>query len=131
MREYERNKYAVIKYQTFDESWTTKKDKINLKTQIMDEAKKLVKYTQGENESKTKMNITMPVFASFERMEGKAFMPLPDNKPVPLEVEIFMRLPREYQLDKIDTKKTVIEAPKPIDTDIHIEVIEPFKVYVK
>ena len=123
LRSYETNKYIVIKYETFDESWTDKSNIVNLNGQIMNDAWKLMRYTQGENESKTQMKFLLPVFASVVRLEGEPFKALPHNKGVPLVVKVFISLPKEYQGNQ--------QPPRPLDSDIHIETITSFKCFAK
>ena len=123
MRSYESNKYAVIKFRTFDESWTNKTDVINVNSLVMNDAWRLMKYTQGANASKTQFNFLLPVFVSAERLEGEAFTPLANNKGVPLEVKTYMSLPKEYQGSN--------QPPKPLDADIEFEVIPEFKVFAR
>ena len=47
LRLYEKNKYAIIKLQMFDESSNSKKDKKSENDPIMKSVWKLMKYTQG------------------------------------------------------------------------------------
>ena len=82
-----------------------------------------MRYTQGGNVSRTRLNFLLPVYVSAERFEGTPFTPLPNNKPVPLEVKTFVSLPKEYQGTN--------QPPKPLDSDIQFEVLAPFRVYVR
>ena len=123
LREYQENKYAVIKYQTFDESWTNKSNVININGQVMSDAWKLMRYTQGDNVTRTQFRFLMPLYVSAERLEGTPFTALPNNKPVPLEVKVFISLPKEYQGTN--------QPPKPLDADIQIETIGAFKAYAR
>ena len=70
MRVYEKNKYAFIKFYTFEKNdKNEKKEKSESKTgndEVMSHVWKLMKYTQGENESKTCMKLVNKFFISFQ-----------------------------------------------------------------
>jgi hypothetical protein len=116
---------------------TNKKDKESKKSassdkkepndQIMNNVWRMMKYTQGENKSKTNIKFYMPVFVHIETLGQNANEQ--DEKEI--EVKIMVALPPEYQVNSADPSKTPSDPPEPNDQDITFEVVEEFKCYVR
>ena len=125
VRIYETNKYALIKYRTIDQPGSEKSKPATEEKQgndeVMTQVWKLMKYTQGENETKTAMTLVMPVFISIETV---------DESTKEIEVKVMISLPGEYQV--LSTSQSAPpEPPKSLIPEIEFEVIEKFKCYVR
>ena len=118
MRQYEANKYAVVKYTcAYDASGkideTMAKERYD--SNCYNACWKLIEYTQGKNESNTKMKFLMPVFVEYERLTEESV------EPRMMQVKVFVSLPKEFQ---------TAEAPKPLDSEVYLETVPQFKCYV-
>lgn len=131
VRIYERTKFALIKYVTFDsekaQSAAAKKDQQQQQPNdtITKNVWKLMKYTQGENSKQVAMPFIMPVFVFIERLESGAGTGA-DAGLDKIEVKIMVALPDEYQPTTASA-----EPPQPNETDIQFEVVDQFKCYVR
>jgi hypothetical protein len=123
MRLYEKAKYAVIKYETVEfndkKSKESKSKAKEANDKIMNHVWKIMKYTQGENETKVFMKFYMPVFVHIDER------PNANDKAgeKTIEVKIMVSLPPEYQTDEI--------PPKPNESDIIFEELDAFKCFVR
>jgi len=132
IRIYSSNKYALVKYQ---QSYPPEGTEVDKKTQeketkanddkVMGIVWKLMKYTQGENEAKLNMKLIMPVFVYVNTLSTD------EKKGRLVEIRVMISLPAEYQTDKSDPSKQPLEAPKPNEAEIEIEVIDEFKCYAR
>ncbi len=89
---------------------------------------KLMKYTQGENQTKSKINFLMPVFVQIENTGQNSHL---EAGQIQVQVEVLLSLPLQYQPDNSIPNKVILEAPVPLDSDIKFKTIEKFKCYVK
>ena len=92
IREYEKTKYVFIKYNTEDESAASTNNKSSKSgfEMVMKNVLKLMKYTQGENAKKIKMQFIMPVFVSVETLDNTN-----DSSQNTVEVKVMMFLTPE------------------------------------
>ena len=132
LRLYEKNKYAVIKYQMVDHSSINKKEDKAENDPIMKMVWRLMKYTQGENDQKICMKFLMPVFVQIENLESneQEITEIGASEKM-IEVKVFMSLPKEYQVDKNDLEKKPLDPPLPLESVIYFELMDTFKCYVR
>lgn len=81
-----------------------------------------MKYTQGDNDTKTSMQFLMPVFVEIEKLNSTAEKLDPGQYEV--EVTILLGLPEQYQHNKN-------EPPKPLDNSIDFVDYKEFKCFVR
>ena len=55
----------------------------------------------------------------------------PNIDAIKVEMKVMVSLPAEYQENKDDPNKEVLEPPKPNEEDIQFEVLEQFKCYAR
>lgn len=137
VREYDTNKYIVIKYRTIEvvnpSGEAKKKEKkkdVNGNDQVMSIVWKIMKYTQGENETKTCMKLIMPVFVNITTLDEKPQEAGHEEDKL-VEVRVMVSLPADYQNDPNDPSKVPLEPPQPTEKEIEFEVLEKFKCYVR
>lgn len=127
----------VIRYKSIERKGPAKgksgeKEEKKPNDKVMDNVWKIMKYTQGNNESKLNMKLYMPVFVHIDTLvdPGEAADEAENEKEQEVEVKIMVTLPPEYQIDPKDPNKVPQEPPKPLDPEIEFEVVEEFNCYV-
>lgn len=129
-------KFAFIKYKIIDNSNAEGKSKELLKQDqkknydmVNKNIMKLMKYTQGDNDTKTSMSFLMPVYVEIEKL-NEITEPL-DPGQYEVQVTILLCLPEQYQLNKNDPTRVVQDAPKPLDDSIGLMDYKEFKCFVR